>query len=267
MGVKLNVDLFSIIQQEHWDLLPDELFTLLLYYEILIHYELCELSEFYAFRILVKKHLNAMPVSIDSNSSLDEQSIMSIEGLDVASTFFKNVKNAPERKIVVHVELHNKSTVSLFLDLLKEILSSDVIAVKNITIKLKELSLVNEEAILDDLHNSSLKVPLNFIVMGDDYSFADNLYTTLLEYKIWGDYFFDMNEYAIYAKNDGGGGKIDMKAVLAQKPVNLEIFHFPLAIQQENISNHTFLFISSCIEKMIFLKYKVWPVKSVNDGL
>jgi len=230
MGVKLNVNLFNIIRAERWDLLPDELFTLLLYYEMILHHNPDELADFYDFRALVAGHM-----------TIDAPQVISVEGLGAALDLYE--KETTEQKMVrITVTLRDSNAVMPFLNLLRQVAASDTIIVKHITVNLGSPVVINDKVLLSRLQAFSKKVPLNFRLIEENYALAGELYDILLENEIWGDYFFDLNEYTTVQVPDGPG-----------------LQHLPLAIKMKALPRELLSRLNSCIEKMIFIKYKVWP--------
>ena len=243
MGVKLNTELFSIIKAKRWDLLPDELFTLLLYYEIIIHDSPGEFAAFYGFRALVAEHLATAT------------QIISIEGLNAALDLYGSENREQQVIARLSVTLVDETDVLRLLELLRQVAVNDTITVRSITIKLGSPALINDETLLNRFRAFSKKIPLNFMLMEENYSLAEELYDLLLENEIWGDYFFDLNEYATYAKTETGVEKATITG-----PDDSAMLHLPMEIKKKKIPNDLFSRLSSCIEKMIFIKYKVWPV-------
>lgn len=272
MGVKLNVHLFRMIKAERWELLPDELFTLLLYYEIIVHDEPGELKAFYDFRELVLKHLRIAPLRIDRSHVLSAEPVWSvpgndsrelaIEGLDVAREFYERYgAGAAGHTAVVRitVSLTEDSALPLLLGLLKEAAASEAIVVKSIAVRLKAVSLIADETLLNTFRAFSQKVPLNFTMMEEDYAASDTLYTLLLGNEIWGDYFFDLNEYTTFT-GEGAGVKRIAPEEVPDSNSDAGMLHIPLAVAMKEMHQGLFTVLNACLEKMIFIKYKIWPV-------
>ncbi|QEH42009.1 hypothetical protein [Chitinophaga sp. XS-30] len=272
MGVKLNVHLFQMIKAERWELLPDELFTLLLYYEIIVHDEPGEIKTFYDFRALVLKHLKVAPLRIDHSHVLSAEPAWSvpgndspelaIEGLDVARKFYERYGIGPaDHAVVVRiaVSLTEESALPLLLGLLKQAAASEAVVVKNITVRLKAVSLIDDKTLLNSFRAFSRKVPLNFTMMEEDYAASDTLYTLLLNNEIWGDYFFDLSEYTTFAEEGAGVKRIAPEEVPASYS-DAGMLHVPLAVAMKEIQQSLLVVLNACLEKMIFIKYKIWPV-------
>jgi hypothetical protein len=275
MGVKLNTELFQLVNEEQWTLLPDELFTLLMYYEILVHYELDERIEFYNFRTQISNHLPTELIHIDkfnielSNHStaiaLEEGSLVSIDGLEAATNFFTKAEGFGKKKIevILKVDFNDDSSIFQFLKLMESILTSDIATVKYVSIKVNKPSLLYKNKIFQKLHLFSQKVALNFMPIAGDYSASIELYSALLRYNIWGDYFSDLNEYSIYLKTMSYMEKMNINSILSPKHFDSEVVHLPLHIEEKVIHDNNLSLVNSCIEKMIFIKYKIWFTKTM----
>jgi len=203
MGVKLNTELFALIRNEKWSLIPDELFTLLMYYEILVHYEVDEVIEYYQFRMLLdnlasklrNEIKNDIPsiyeMAIDLNRNGFVPPPLNNFDLDVKMVNGQVAYSKPDRKVNVQVCLKDEFDLAFFLDKMPHLLNKNPSKIGNILVKISNIGVLPHDGhMLQKLRLLSDRISLIFLPFEHDFNASDELYSVLLEKQVWGDYFF-----------------------------------------------------------------------------